>query len=42
MIYGKVTFDPVTRRVPGASYYRLLLVKNGAFTVWDGQRPAAG
>jgi branched-chain amino acid transport system substrate-binding protein len=41
VIYGKVNFDPTTRRVPGASY-RLLLVKGGQFTVWDGSKAAAG
>ena len=41
VIYGKTTFDPVTRRVPAASY-KLLLVKGGKFTVSDGVRPAAG
>ena len=35
VIYGKVTFNPETRRVQGANY-RLLLVKTGKFTVWDG------
>jgi branched-chain amino acid transport system substrate-binding protein len=41
VIYGKVTFDPTTRRVQGANY-RLLLVQKGAFTVWDGSKPVAG
>ncbi len=41
VIYGKTTFDPATRRVPAASY-KLLLVKDGKFTVWDGTKPAAG
>ena len=41
VIYGKVTFDPATRRVPGAAY-KLLLVKGGQFTVWDGSKTAAG
>jgi branched-chain amino acid transport system substrate-binding protein len=41
VIYGKVTFDPTTRRVPGASY-RMLQVKSGKFTVWDGAKPVAG
>jgi branched-chain amino acid transport system substrate-binding protein len=35
VIYGKVTFNPETRRVQGANY-RLLVVKDGKFTVWDG------
>ena len=39
VIYGKVTFDPATRRVQGANY-RLLLVKNGAFQVWDSAKGA--
>ena len=37
VIYGKVTFDPTTRRVQGANY-RLLLVAGAAFKVWDGQK----
>ena len=41
VIYGKTTFDPATRRVPGASY-KLLLVKDQHFTVWDGPGKAAG
>jgi branched-chain amino acid transport system substrate-binding protein len=41
VIYGTTTFDPVTRRVPGAAY-KLLLVKGGQFTVWDGSKTAAG
>jgi branched-chain amino acid transport system substrate-binding protein len=41
VIYGKVTFDPKTRRVQGANY-RLLVVRDGKFTIWDGQRPATG
>jgi branched-chain amino acid transport system substrate-binding protein len=39
VIYGKVTFDPTTRRVQGANY-RLLLVKGGAFQVWGGNKGA--
>ena len=35
VIYGRVTFNPETRRVQGANY-RLLRVKDGKFTVWDG------
>ncbi len=35
VVYGKVTFNPETRRVQGANY-RLLVVKDGKFTVWDG------
>jgi branched-chain amino acid transport system substrate-binding protein len=41
VIYGHVTFNPETRRVQGANY-KLLLVKNGQFTVWDGAGKAAG
>ncbi len=39
VIYGKVTFNPETRRVQGANY-RLLVVKDGAFQVWNGPKPA--
>lgn len=39
VIYGKVSFDPKTRRVQGANY-KLLLVRDGKFTVWGGQHPA--
>jgi branched-chain amino acid transport system substrate-binding protein len=39
VIYGKMTFDPMTRRVHAASY-KDLVVKDGAFTIWDGTRPA--
>jgi branched-chain amino acid transport system substrate-binding protein len=35
VVYGKVTFNPETRRVQGANY-RLLRVKDGKFAVWDG------
>ncbi len=41
VIYGKVSFDPKTRRVQGANY-KLLLVRDGKFAVWDGQRAATG
>ena len=37
VIYGTTTFDPATRRVPGASY-KLLTVRDGKFAVWDGAR----
>ena len=37
VIYGTTTFDPATRRVPGASY-KLLTVRDGKFVVWDGAR----
>jgi branched-chain amino acid transport system substrate-binding protein len=39
VIYGKVTFDPQTRRVLGAKTINLV-IKNGKFTVWDGSKPA--
>ncbi len=35
VIYGKVTFNPETRRVQRPNY-RLLVVKDGKFAVWDG------
>lgn len=37
VIYGKATFDPQTRRVLGARNADLV-VKNGRFSLWDGQR----
>jgi branched-chain amino acid transport system substrate-binding protein len=39
VIYGKVAFDPQTRRVLGAKTTSLV-VKNGKFTLWDGTKPA--
>ena len=39
VIYGKVTFDPVSRRAQAASY-KFLTVKDNAFTIWDGVKPA--
>ena len=39
VIYGTASFDTETRRVQGASY-KLLLVKGGKFTVWDGGKAA--
>ena len=39
VIFGRVVFDPSTRRVSGASTVNLQ-VKGGTFTVWDG-KPAA-
>ena len=39
VVYGKITFDPVTRRVSGARYQRLRVV-NDKFTLWDGTKPA--
>ncbi|MCT4470795.1 branched-chain amino acid transport system substrate-binding protein [Bosea sp. OAE752] len=37
VIYGKASFDPATRRVAGAKSAELV-VKNGRFTLWDGQK----
>jgi len=39
VIYGKASFDVATRRVPNP-VYKYLLVKDGAFTLWDGTPPA--
>ena len=39
VIYGKVSFDPQTRRAQAASY-KYLVVKDGAFAIWDGTPPA--
>jgi branched-chain amino acid transport system substrate-binding protein len=39
--YGKVAFDPRTRRVPDPAY-RLLTVKGAKFAVWDGARATTG
>jgi len=39
VVYGAMTFDPVTRRVAGAHYVRLE-VKDDKFVVWDGTKPA--
>lgn len=39
VVYGKMTFDPATRRVSGARYERLV-VKGGKFVLWDGSKPA--
>jgi branched-chain amino acid transport system substrate-binding protein len=38
VIYGKVTFDPQTRRVLGAKTINLV-VKSGKFALWDGTKP---
>jgi branched-chain amino acid transport system substrate-binding protein len=38
VIYGKATFDPATRRVPNP-VYKYLVVKDGAFALWDGTPP---
>ena len=40
VVFGRANFDPETRRVDNPRYTRLI-VKDGKFTVWDGQtRPA--
>ena len=39
VIYGKVTFDPTTRRAQAATY-KFLTVRDNAFTIWDGVKPA--
>jgi branched-chain amino acid transport system substrate-binding protein len=39
VIYGKVTFNPETRRVGNPSFVNLI-VKDGAFIAWDG-KPAS-
>ena len=39
VVYGKMTFDPRTRRVSGARYERLV-VKDDKFVLWDGSKPA--
>ena len=39
VIYGRMTFDPQTRRVAGASY-RYLVVRDGQFAAWDARQPA--
>lgn len=41
VVYGTVTFDPETRRALEPKYENLI-VKDGAFVVWDGVKPAAG
>lgn len=38
VIYGKVTFDPTTRRISGPKNINLV-VKDGKFALWDGARP---
>jgi branched-chain amino acid transport system substrate-binding protein len=40
VVFGKVEFDPQTRRVSGARQIDLI-VKNSQFTVWDGVKPLA-
>lgn len=37
VIYGKASFDPATRRVAGAQSAELV-VKDGRFTLWNGQK----
>ncbi len=39
VIFGKVVFDPETRRISGPKSINLI-VKNGAFVLWDGSKPA--
>jgi branched-chain amino acid transport system substrate-binding protein len=39
VIYGKVTFDPQTRRVFGAKIVNLV-IKDGKFVLWDGTKSA--
>lgn len=41
VVFGSITFDPVTRRVKDPSQIELL-VKNGAFTLWDGSPARTG
>jgi branched-chain amino acid transport system substrate-binding protein len=38
VVFGKVTFDPQTRRVTGAKQTDLI-VRDGQFAVWDGTKP---
>jgi branched-chain amino acid transport system substrate-binding protein len=38
VVYGKVTFDPETRRVAKPQSINLI-VKDGTFTLWDGTKP---
>jgi branched-chain amino acid transport system substrate-binding protein len=39
VIYGRATFNTATRRVPNP-VYKYLMVKDGAFALWDGTPPA--
>jgi branched-chain amino acid transport system substrate-binding protein len=39
VIYGKVAFDPATRRISGPKNINII-VKGGAFALWDGTKPA--
>jgi branched-chain amino acid transport system substrate-binding protein len=40
VIYGKVTFDPNTRRISGPKSINII-VKDGKFALWDGTKPVA-
>lgn len=40
VIFGSITFNPETRRVPKAAYTHLQ-VKGGKFVSWDGKKPVA-
>ncbi|MDR3437229.1 ABC transporter substrate-binding protein [Telmatospirillum sp.] len=39
-VFGKATFDPTSRRVSAPHFVRLV-VKDGKFAAWDGQKPKA-
>ena len=39
VIYGRIAFNPETRRVPAAAY-KFMQIKDGKFTLWDGTKPA--
>ena len=38
MVFGSATFDPVSRRISGSRFVRLI-VKDGKFVIWDGVKP---
>lgn len=40
VIFGKTTFDPVTRRVANPRYVHLI-VRDGQFVPWDGKTEPA-
>ena len=40
VIFGKTTFDPVTRRVANPCYVHLI-VRDGQFVPWDGKTEPA-
>jgi branched-chain amino acid transport system substrate-binding protein len=40
IVYGKVTFDVKTRRAQNPKFNDIV-VKDGAFTPWDGTKPTA-